>query len=73
MADYENRRITNFIEDGGEEKGSGVLMSPNFALLIKHRRKAMGYSLKELEDRSGVSSGYINRLENNQRRSPSRN
>lgn len=72
MVDDTNKEVMNVVEeDDEEEMGSGFMVSPNFGLLIKHRRKAMGYSLKELEDRSGVSSGYINRLENNQRRSPS--
>jgi len=70
MVDDENKEVINIVEEDEDEKGSGFMVSPNFGLLIKHYRRAMGYSLKELEDRSGVSSGYISRLEN-QRRNPS--
>lgn len=71
MIDDVKKELMTIDEEDEEEKDSGFMVSPNFGLLIKHYRRAMGYSLKELEDRSGVSSGYINRLENNQRRSPS--
>lgn len=49
-----------------EERGAN-----NFALLIKHFRRLRNYSLKDLESASGVSSGYIHRLESGERNSPS--
>lgn len=45
----------------------------NFGLLLKHYRGLRNFSLKDLESGSGVSAGYIHRLENGERNSPSIN
>lgn len=46
-------------------------ISPNFGLLLKHQRELKNLSLKELEEISGTSASYINRLERFERTSPS--
>lgn len=53
-----NNRVSRNIED-------------DFGSWIKQLRLAKGYSLKELEKKSGVTSGYIHRLENGSRKTPS--
>lgn len=40
-------------------------------LLIKHFRTKRGYSLKELEKRTGISAPYIHRIEKGERKAPS--
>lgn len=59
-------------------KGNGIgklseeeIGGNDFGTLIKHYRKLRNYSLKDLECASNVSSGYIHRLENGERNSPS--
>jgi len=46
-------------------------ISENFGSLIKHLREGKGYSLKDMEQLTGISSSYINRIENSQRKAPS--
>lgn len=53
-----NNRVNRILED-------------DFGSWIKQLRLEKGYSLKELEKRSGVTSGYIHRLENGSRKTPS--
>ncbi|MCM3624316.1 helix-turn-helix domain-containing protein [Brevibacillus borstelensis] len=61
----------DLLEEDEECQSAGFRVSENFGLMIKHYRKLKNLSLKELEQISGVSAGYINRLEHNLRRSPS--
>lgn len=49
----------------------GRVISTNFGSVIKHARERKGYSLKELEEITGISASYINRLEHCERRAPS--
>jgi transcriptional regulator with XRE-family HTH domain len=58
-------------EDDGGGKRHAFGVSENFALLLKHHRTLQNLTLKELESLSGVSSSYLNRLENGDRSSPS--
>jgi len=46
-------------------------ISENFGSLIKHLRESKGYSLKDLEQATGISSSYINRIEKGERKAPS--
>ncbi len=39
-------------------------MNEAIGLIIKHNREACGYSLRELADRTGLSSSYISQIEN---------
>ena len=43
----------------------------DFGTWLKSARKQKGYSLKELENRSGVTSSYIHRIEKGARKTPS--
>jgi transcriptional regulator with XRE-family HTH domain len=54
-----------------DEKDGIFTVSENFGLMIKHYRKIKNYSLKQLEELSGVSASYVNRLERGERKSPS--
>ena len=38
-------------------------MNENFGSMIRYLREKQGYSLKDLEDITGISPSYINRLE----------
>lgn len=58
----ETVKFTEYVEVAASEK---------FASLLKHFRKFRNFSLKDLECASGVSSGYIHRLETGERNSPS--
>ncbi|MEK5479599.1 helix-turn-helix transcriptional regulator [Paenibacillus sp. FSL R5-0407] len=66
----DNQKQVHLDEDESE-KGKGIEISDSFGLLLKHFRLLRNYSLKELEDISGVSSSYIFRLESGERKSPS--
>lgn len=46
-------------------------IDPKFGLCIKKRRDEKGYSLSEMENLTGVSASYINRLEKGERKAPS--
>lgn len=46
-------------------------VSNKFGSLIKHQRELKGYSLKEMEQITGVSATYICRLESGERKAPS--
>jgi transcriptional regulator with XRE-family HTH domain/rubrerythrin len=46
-------------------------ISENFGSLIKHLREIKGYSLKEMQTLTGISSSYINRIEKGERKAPS--
>ncbi|WPS85477.1 helix-turn-helix transcriptional regulator (plasmid) [Brevibacillus halotolerans] len=46
-------------------------ISENFGSLIKHLREIKGYSLKDMQTLTGISSSYINRIEKGDRKSPS--
>lgn len=50
---------------------SARVVSKNFGSIIKYARESKNLSLKELEDRTGISPSYINRLENGERQAPS--
>lgn len=68
MKDDINKEKIDVVDDEEE----GFVISPNFGILIKHyRTKVKNYSLKQVEEISGVSAGYINRLEHGLRKSPS--
>ncbi|MGO4272100.1 helix-turn-helix domain-containing protein [Paenibacillus sp. TAF58] len=56
-------------DEGSKRQVFGV--SENFGLLLKHHRTLQNLTLKELEEISGVSSSYINRIERSERNSPS--
>ncbi|MFB6367162.1 helix-turn-helix domain-containing protein [Paenibacillus elgii] len=56
-------------DEGRNSQTFGV--SENFGLLLKHHRTLQNLTLKELEEISGVSSSYLNRLEKGDRKSPS--
>lgn len=48
------------------------IVSLDFGKAIRYyRRDLRGYSLQDMEDLTGISKGYINRLENGKRRTPS--
>jgi len=51
--------------------GKGRVISTKFGSVIRHARESKGYSLKELEEITGISASYINRLEHCERRAPS--
>jgi len=59
------------LDEEDSEKSKGIEISDNFGQLLKHFRKIRNYSLKELEEISGVSSSYIFRIESGQRKSVS--
>lgn len=46
-------------------------VSWEFAYLLRYYRRLRGLSLKELEERTGVTASYINRLERGYKKSPS--
>lgn len=46
-------------------------ISENFGSLIKHLREGKGYSLKDMEELTGISSSYIHRIEKGERKAPS--
>lgn len=50
---------------------SSRVVSKNFGSIIKFSRENKNLSLKELEDKTGISASYINRLENGERQAPS--
>ncbi len=50
---------------------SARVVSKNFGSIIKFSRENKNLSLKELEDKTGISASYINRLENGERQAPS--
>lgn len=47
------------------------VISSNFGSLLKYLREQKGYSLKEMEEKTGVSAGYISRMETGERKAPS--
>lgn len=51
--------------------GKNRVVSKNFGSIIKYARESKNQSLKELEDITGISASYINRLENGERQAPS--
>lgn len=59
------------LDEEESEKCKGIEISDSFGQLLKHFRKIRNYSLKELEEISGVSSSYIFRIESGQRKSVS--
>ncbi|WCF11740.1 helix-turn-helix transcriptional regulator (plasmid) [Paenibacillus thiaminolyticus] len=44
-------------------------ISNDFGSLVKHLRLSQGLTLQDLSDMTGISTSYINRIENNQRKS----
>jgi transcriptional regulator with XRE-family HTH domain len=42
-----------------------------FGSYIRHLRERLGYSLKEVDELTGISASYINRIEQGQRKAPS--
>jgi transcriptional regulator with XRE-family HTH domain len=58
-------------EDDEDSKSHAFGVTENFGLLLKHHRTLLNLTLKELEDLSGVSASYLNRLEKGDRKSPS--
>jgi len=59
------------LDEVDEEKEGGLTVSDNFGIMLKHYRKLKNLSLKQLEEISGVSASYVNRLERGERKSPS--
>jgi len=51
--------------------GKNRVVSKNFGSILKFAREGKDLSLKELEDITGISASYINRLENGERQAPS--
>lgn len=51
--------------------GKNRVISSKFGSLLKYLREQKGYSLKELEEKTGVSAGYISRMETGERKAPS--
>lgn len=58
----------NLLDKTTENSNEDIL---KVATLIKNKRKELGFSLKDLENITGISASYINRLENGNRTSPS--
>lgn len=56
---------------GEKYMGKGRAVSGNYGALIKYLREQKGYSLKEMEEMTGVSAGYISRMETGERKAPS--
>lgn len=52
-------------------KRKGRRVNENFGSMIRYLREKQGYSLKDLEDITGISPSYINRLERSTRMCPS--
>ncbi|MBU5428189.1 helix-turn-helix transcriptional regulator [Tissierella pigra] len=52
-------------------KTKGRKVNENFGSMIRYLREKQGYSLKDLEDITGISPSYINRLERGTRACPS--
>lgn len=46
-------------------------ISENFGSFVKHLREIKGYSLKDLQTKTGISASYINRIEKTERKAPS--
>lgn len=46
-------------------------ISPNFGTMLRYYRENKGLSLQKVQEITGISSSYINRLECGQRRAPS--
>ena len=61
----------NLLDETEEEAEGGLTVSDNFGIMLKHYRKLKNLSLKQLEEISGVSASYVNRLERGERKSPS--
>ncbi|WP_353057240.1 helix-turn-helix transcriptional regulator [Brevibacillus sp. MER 51] len=53
-----------------EVQDKGIRVSAEFGLLLKKVRGNQNMSLREVEQRSGVSASYLSRLERGERRSP---
>lgn len=51
--------------------GKNRVISSKFGSLIKYLREQKGYSLKEMEEMTGVSAGYVSRIETGERKAPS--
>lgn len=45
-------------------------VSDNFGSMIRYLREKRGYTLKEMEDLTGVSASYIHRIEKGERKAP---
>lgn len=52
-------------------KRKGRKVNENFGSMLKYLRENQGYSLQDLQNITGISPSYINRLENGQRACPS--
>jgi transcriptional regulator with XRE-family HTH domain len=61
----------DLLDETEEEAEGGLTVSDNFGIMLKHYRKLKNLSLKQLEEISGVSASYVNRLERGERKSPS--
>ena len=61
----------DMLDEKEEEAEGGLTVSDNFGIMLKHYRKLKNLSLKQLEEISGVSASYVNRLERGERKSPS--
>jgi transcriptional regulator with XRE-family HTH domain len=59
------------LDETEEEIEGNLTVSENFGIMLKHYRKLKNLSLKQLEEISGVSASYVNRLERGERKSPS--
>lgn len=46
-------------------------VSHKFGSVLKYWREKRGFTLQQLYEKTGVSSGYLNRLENGERKAPS--
>ena len=61
----------DLLDETEEEAEGSLTVSDNFGIMLKHYRKLKNLSLKQLEEISGVSASYVNRLERGERKSPS--
>ncbi|MED3698393.1 helix-turn-helix domain-containing protein, partial [Heyndrickxia sporothermodurans] len=62
-----NRRRRKNMSKNGDDR----TVSNNFGSTLKYWREKRGMSLQELFEKTGVSNGYISRLERGERKAPS--
>lgn len=70
MSDDKMKEVGLIDEEESGKEGDYEL-SDSFGMLLRHYRELRNFTLKELEDISGVSAAYILRLERSERKSPS--
>lgn len=59
------------VDEEGEGKVSSYFVSDKFGMILKYyRTKVKDLSLKQLEEATGITSGYLSRIESGERRNP---